>query len=237
MLTTLPTRAKRRAAETKKIKTSSKQLLLQLITMDLLLLAPHTPIILILGGVMAASWLIRKLFMQAPVVGAPTNAAVKIMLLFGFLVGILMLATAAGVCLSQAWDSGTHYLLLVTGLALILKPLKDVPWAAFIGLVIGSLCAGLVYIAYPLPENILGISSTWVYLAIFLIPALLVYVFFKFAEDLLKLVGTILASRPVTTTLVILCLLQGILLLLNVNIFTNFPHRIKDCLCTFSILF
>ena len=80
--------------------------------MDLLLLAPHTPIILTLGGVTAASWLIRKLFMQAPVVGAPTNAAVKIMSLFGFLVGILMLATAAGVCLSQAWDSGTRYLLL-----------------------------------------------------------------------------------------------------------------------------
>ena len=222
MLTTLPTRAKCRPTETKKIKTSSKQLLLRSITMNLLLLAPYTPIILILGGITAASWLIRKLSMQAPVVGPPTNAAVKIMSLFGFLVGILMLATAAGVCLSPAWDSGTRYLLLVTGLALILKPLKDVPWAAFIGLVIGSLCAGLVYIAYPLPEIILGISSTWVYLAIFLIPALLVYVFFKFAEDLLKLVGTILASRPIATTLGLLCLLQGILLLLNVSIFTSF---------------
>lgn len=190
--------------------------------MDLLLLTPYTPYVLILGGFTAASWLIGKLSKSAPVAGAPISAATKIMLLFGFLVGVLMLATAAGVWLSQAWDSGTRYLLVVTGLALVLKPLKDVPWAALIGLVIGGLCVGLVYILYPLPETVLSISSTWGYLAIFLIPALLAYIFFKFAEDLLKLVGMILASRPVVTVLGVLCLLQGVLLLLNMSIFTGF---------------
>jgi len=190
--------------------------------MDLQLLVPYTPYVLILGGITAASWLIRKLFKPAPVVAAPVSVAAKIMSLFGFLVGVLMLVTAAGVWLNQAWDSGTRYLLVVTGLALVLKPLKAVPWAALIGLVIGGSCAGLVYILYPLPETVLGISSTWVYLAIFLIPTLLAYIFFKFAEDLLKLVGTILASRPVVTILGILCLLQGVLLLLNMSIFTSF---------------
>ena len=190
--------------------------------MDLQLLVPYTPYVLILGGITAASWLIRKLFKPAPVVAAPVSVAVKIMSLFGFLVGVLMLVTAAGVWLNQAWDSGTRYLLVVTGLALVLKPLKDVPWAALIGLVTGGLCVGLVYILYPLPETVLGISSTWMYLAIFLIPALLAYIFFKFVEDLLKLVGTILASRSVATILGILCLLQGVLLLLNMSVFTSF---------------
>ena len=190
--------------------------------MDLQLLVPYTPYVLILGGITAASWLIRKLFKPAPVVAAPVSVAVKIMSLFGFLVGVLMLVTAAGVWLNQAWDSGTRYLLVVTGLALVLKPLKDIPWAALIGSVIGGLCVGLVYILYPLPETVLGISSTWMYLAIFLIPALLAYIFFKFAEDLVKLVGTILASRPVATILGILCLLQGVLLLLNMSVFTSF---------------
>jgi hypothetical protein len=190
--------------------------------MDLQLLVPYTPYVLILGGITAASWLIRKLFKPAPVVAAPVSFAVKIMSLFGFLVGVFMLVTAAGVWLNQAWDSGTRYLLVVTGLALVLKPLKDVPWAALIGLVTGGLCVGLVYISYPLPETVLGISSTWMYLAIFLIPALLAYIFFKFAEDLMKLVGTILASRPVATILGILCLLQGVLLLLDMSVFTSF---------------
>jgi hypothetical protein len=111
--------------------------------MDLQLLVPYAPYVLILGGIVAASWLIGKLSKRAPVVGAPVSAAVKVMSLFGFLVGILMLVTAAGVWLSQAWDSGTRYLLVVTGLALVLKPLKDIPWAALIGLVIGGLCVGL----------------------------------------------------------------------------------------------
>lgn len=171
---------------------------------------------------MAASWLIGRFLKAAPVVGVPVSASEKIILFFGFLVGILMLVTAAAVWLNQAWDSGTRYLLVVTGLALVLKPLKDVPWAALIGLVMGGLCVGLIYIMYPLPGTVLGISSTWVYLAIFLIPALLAYIFFKFAEDLLKLVGMILASRPVATILGITCLLQGVLLLLNVSIFASF---------------
>jgi len=92
-------------------------------------------LVLILGGIIATSWSIRKLSKPAPVAGAPVNTAVKIMVLFNFLVGILLLAIAAGVWLSQAWDSGTRYLLLVTSLALVLKPLKDIPWAALIGLV------------------------------------------------------------------------------------------------------
>jgi len=189
---------------------------------DLILLVPYTPYVLFLGGIAAASWLIRKLSGPTPVVGGAVSAAVKIMSLFGFFVGILMLVTAAGVWLAQAWDSGTRYLLVTTGLALVLKPLKDIPWAALIGLAIGGLCVGLVYVMFPLPGTVLSISSTWVYLAIFLVPALMTYLFFKFLEDLLKLVGMILASRPVATILGLLCILQGALLLLNMSLFTSF---------------
>jgi hypothetical protein len=43
---------------------------------------------------------------------------------------------------------------------------------------------------------------------------------FKFAEDLLKLIGWILASRPVATILGLVCIIQGILLLFNQSLFT-----------------
>lgn len=171
---------------------------------------------------MATSWLIARLSKPAPVVGSSVSATVRIMSVFGFLVGVLMLVTAAGVWSAQAYDSGTRLLLVFTSLALVLKTLKDVPWAALIGLAVGGLCVGAVYVLIPLPETVLGISSTWVYLAIFLIPALLAYMFFKFVEDLLKLAGLILASRPVATVLGVLCLLQGTLLLLNVSVFSGF---------------
>ena len=45
--------------------------------MDLQLLVPYAPYVLILGGIVAASWLIGKLSKRAPVVGAPVSAAVK----------------------------------------------------------------------------------------------------------------------------------------------------------------
>jgi hypothetical protein len=176
------------------------------------LLVNNTSYILILGGIVAASWLLEKLARPAPVVGKPVSWLVKLTSLFGFFVGILLLVTAAAVWSAKAWDSGTRYLLIVTGLALFLKPLKDIPWAALIGLVVGGLCAGSVYFFYPLPETVNGVSSTWIYLAIFFIPALLVYMLLKFLEDVLRLIGTILASKPVSIVLGLICIVQGILL-------------------------
>ncbi len=188
--------------------------------MDLTLLADYAPYILILGGIAAASWLLEKFARRAPVVGKLVSSLVKATSLFGFFVGVLLLVTAASTWSVQAWDSGTRYLLIVTGLALFLKPLKDIPWAALIGLAVGGLCVGFVFLLYPLPDTVFSISSTWIYLAIFLIPALFAYVLFKFAEDVLRLVGTILAFKPVAVALGLICITQGILMLLNKSLFT-----------------
>ncbi len=183
-------------------------------------LIDFTPHLLIIGGIAAASWLLEKLVKRTPIIGTPASWFVKVLSLFGFFIGALLLITGINASIGQAWDSGTIYLLIVTGLALILRPLKDIPWAALFGLLVGGLCVSLVLIFYPLPGTILGISSTWVYLFVFIVPALLVYVFFKFAEDLLRLVGMILASKPVSIVLGIACIIQGILLLLNTSLFT-----------------
>lgn len=182
-------------------------------------LASYTPFILILGGIVAISWLLEKLARPAPVVGQPISLLMKVVSLFGFFVGILLLATAVGAWSTPSVDSGTRYLLIASGLALLLKPLRDVPWAALLGLIVGIVCVGLVYLLFPLPEAVLGISSTWVYALIFFIPALLAYMLFKFLEDLLRLIGMILASKPVATILGLLCIVQGILLIFGVSLF------------------
>ena len=184
------------------------------------MLVDYTPYILILGGIVSASWLLEKFAGMAPVVGEPVSWLVKVVSLFGFFVGVLLLVTAVVVWLVQAWDTGTQYLLIVTGIALFLKPLKDIPWAALVGLVVGGLCAGFVFFLYPLPETVYGISSKWIYVVIFLIPALFVYVIFKFVEDVLRLIGSILAFKPVAIALGLICIAQGILMLLNKSLFT-----------------
>jgi len=183
---------------------------------NLTILADYVPYILILGGVVAASWLLER-------TAGPLSWIVKIASCFGFIVGILLMVTAAVVWSPPVPDAYTRYLLLATGLALILKPIKDIPWAALIALLVGGVCAGYVFLLLPLPETVFGISSTWIYLIIFFIPALLVYLLFKFIEDILRLIGIILASKPVAITLGLICIVQGVLLLLHTSLFTIIP--------------
>jgi len=180
---------------------------------NLTILADNVAYILILGGAIAASWLLERTV-------KPLSWIVKIASLFGFIVGILLMITAAVVWPSPAHEY-TRYLLIATGLALVLKPIKDIPWAALIAMLVGGVCAGYVFLYFPpLPETVLGISSTWIYLIIFFIPALLVYMMFKFIEDALRLIGMILASGPVAIILGLICIVQGVLLLLDKNLFT-----------------
>lgn len=190
--------------------------------MDLTFLVDYAPYILILGGIVAISWLLERLVKAVPVAGEPTSWLIKITSFFGFFVGILLIVTAAVAWSTKApqVDTGTQYLLIVAGLALFLKPMKDIPWAALLGLGVGGLCAGFVLLFYPLPETLYGISSTWIYLLIFFIPAVFVYMVFKFIEDVLKLIGMVLTFKPVTLALGLVCIAQGILLLLNTSLFT-----------------
>ncbi len=189
--------------------------------MDLTLLINYVPLILIMGGVTAISWLLERFLRPVPVVGEPLSLLMKVILLFEFFVGVLLIVTAAVAWATEAThvDSGTRYLLIVTGIALFLKPIKDTPWAALVGLAAGGFCAGFVYLFYPLPESVYGVSSTWIYLFVFFIPALVVYLLFKFIEDVLRLIGTILGFKPVSLALGLLCITQGILMLLERSLF------------------
>lgn len=190
--------------------------------MDFSILVNNAEYILIIGGIVAIAWFLEKLLKPVPVVGTPASILAKIVSFFGFFVGIILIITGAA-----AWqthtpqvDIYTIYLLIIAGLVLILRPIKDFPWAALLGLIAGGLSAGAVYFFFPLPETVLGIASIWVYIIIFLIPAVIVYMVFKFIEDVLKLIGTLLASKPVTLIVGFVCIAQGILLLLDKNLFT-----------------
>ena len=178
--------------------------------MSLTLLIDYAPYILILGGITAASWLITRDKAR------PTSY-------LGFFIGILLLTTAAVAWSEQELDTGTRYLLIATGLALFLKPIRDFPWAALFGLAAGCACAAYVIWFLDVPETVFGVQAKWIYIAAFLIPALIVYLIFKFIEDLLKLIGMILASKPVSLVLALLCIAQGILMLLNTSLFALSP--------------
>jgi hypothetical protein len=190
--------------------------------MDFSILVDYAPYILMLGGVVAMSWFIQKVVKPVPIVGTPASILTRIVSFFGIFIGIVLLLTGATAWQTQApqIDNYTTALFIIAGLALILKPIKDFPWAALMGLIAGGLCAGAVYFFFPLPATVFGIAAIWVYVAIFMIPAVIVYMVFKFIEDVLKLVGMLLASKPVTFIIGCVCIAQGILLLLDMNLFT-----------------
>lgn len=165
--------------------------------------------ILIFGGIVAVS----KMF--SFLIKGSAGKVLKGLGYLGIFVGALLLATGALVLFEQTSSIEVWGLLIVTGLGLVLKPLSKVPFSALLGLVVGLACVGLLYVYFPLPATVFGVSSFWIYLAIFFIPALIVFLIFKFAEELMKLFGMVLGSWPVMTVLGFLCIVQGILLLFN----------------------
>lgn len=186
------------------------------------LLVNNTPFLLIVGGIAATSWLLEKLVRRTPVFGKPLRWLVKIIAGLGFLIGILLMATGVVVWAAQSWDSVTQTLLIVTGIALFLKPIKDIRWASLIGLAAGCMCLGYVMLLNPLPPSFFGIESKWIYAAIFLVPTLFTYLLFRFVEDLLTFIGTILSFRLIAITIGTLCIIQGVLLLLDWSLYEIF---------------
>jgi hypothetical protein len=187
-----------------------------LIGLDLSVLVGFVPYILIFGGIVAVSKLLCFL------IKGSAGKVLKGLGYLGIFVGALLLATGAVVLFEQTSSIEVWGLLLVTGLGLVLKPLSKIPFSVLLGLLVGLVCVGLLYLYFPLPSTVLGVSSLWIYLAVFFVPALIVFLIFKFVEDLMKLFGMVLGSWPVMTFLGFLCIAQGILLLLNQSLLSLF---------------
>jgi len=183
---------------------------------DFSVLVGWVPWILILGGIVAASKLLAML------IRGFGGKILKGVGALGFFAGLFLLVAGLVVLLSQAGGVDTWALLILTGLGLALRPLSKIPLGALFGLIAGLACVGLLYIYFPLSSTILGFSSMWVYLVVFLVPALIVFILFKFAEDLARLFGLVLGSWPVLTVLGFLCIAQGALLFLNQSLFSLF---------------
>ena len=183
---------------------------------DFSIIVGWAPWILILGGVVAAS---KSLTMF---IRGLAGKILKGVGALGFFAGLFLLVAGIVVLLAQAGGVDTWALLILTGLGLALRPLSKIPLGALFGLIAGLACVGLFYNYFPLSSTVLGFSSMWVYLVIFLVPALIVFIVFKFAEDLARLFGLVLGSWPVLTILGFLCIAQGVLLFLNQTLLSLF---------------
>lgn len=145
----------------------------------------------------------------------------------GFVLGVLILATTAANFIGPhivppitknqtGWD--ILVLGLVTGFALSLKPIKDMKWAALITLGVGGLIMILFWLFVP------SAPSTLLIILIILL-MLIIYMALKFIEDFYTILSSVLTSPPIAVGLGVLCIIEGILLILNsslLEILTSF---------------
>jgi hypothetical protein len=125
----------------------------------------------------------------------------------GFLIGILAIVLVYQLFSSGKYDPFTLGILAVAGLMLFLRPIRNVRWAALVAFVVGLLAAYYAYNAFHV--------STTVLIIVFVAATLLLYLLFKFAEDLLGIVGAILSFAPIAVIIGLTCVVQAILILLG----------------------
>jgi hypothetical protein len=179
-------------------------------------------LILILGGLLAASWLLVRL---AGVSSDDMSSIVDKLSLIGFPVGILALfSIGAGLLLwSTMGDPGPEFIdeypafdlftiacLGILSLVLILRPIKDFRIGAFISLAIGLLGAGLLVL--------LGAESIQLLAIVFVVIFIALYLSIKLIEDLYLLIAEVLSSPIISIVVGVLCIIQGILLFFGVSI-------------------
>ncbi|MHA2365068.1 MAG: hypothetical protein ACXAC7_14010 [Candidatus Hodarchaeales archaeon] len=135
----------------------------------------------------------------------------------GFVIGVVILAVTAANFIGPhvtprvtgkqtGWD--VLVLGLVTGLALSLKPIKDMKWAALVTVGVGVGIMILIWMFVPS-------GPSYPLIAVVLIICFIVYIAFKFIEDFYLLISDILTLPPVAVGLGVLCIIEGILLLLD----------------------
>jgi hypothetical protein len=104
--------------------------------------------------------------------------------------------------------SYTYGILLLVGFSLVVKPIKMFPWAALLALLVSGVVTVLVW-------QFLNITGILWLILIFVVTLIVTYLLFKFVETIFKAIATILTFPVIAIPLGIICIIQGILLLIG----------------------
>lgn len=139
---------------------------------------------------------------------------------FAFVLGIGMLVMAFVVGTEHAVDWLTLVIIVLLAATLFLKPLREIPWAAVIGVIVGAVAA--YFGSQFLPATVFGVDQWIILVAIFLIVGAIVHGIFHFLEDVLTIAGKVLDWKPVMVLIGLVSVAEGVLLLLGRSILSFF---------------
>ena len=156
-----------------------------------------TPWALLIAGILLLTWVFnhfsKPLSKLLSVIGLP----------FGIYIFVLAILRAT----QNLHDNLAIILLALAGISLFARSLKNIKWAALLATLVGVL---LTYIVSLLFLNI----PLMLLLLVFSVFTLMTYLIFKFAEDFIQAIGTLLNFPPISTVLGILCIIKAISLLI-----------------------
>lgn len=139
---------------------------------------------------------------------------------FAFILGIGMLVMAFALWSEKAVNGFTLGVVVVLALTLFLKPLRQIPWAGVIGLVVGAIAAFAASLF--LPSKVFGVDEWIILVIIFLVVGAIVHTIFHFLEDVLAIASMVLEWKPVMILIGLVAIVEGVLLLLGSSISSLF---------------
>ncbi len=170
--------------------------------------------LLIAGGVCACAPLFKRI----------SQALGRLLSLAGFLVGIAVIIVAADAALGLKFFTNSfvspsiadqvmaspflrYYLplMIVLGLLLFSRPIRNIRWASLLALGVGLLAPYYVGALFPsLTTTILGV--------VFIIATLAVYTLLRFVEDIFEFVGSVLAFPPIAVGIGLAAIYFGVVM-------------------------
>ncbi len=123
-------------------------------------------------------------------------------------------------------DHFTCIFLIVIGIAMLFKPVNDMPLASIIGILAGS-AAALALVLF-VPDSAVEIIAYWInpklgLIIVFIVVTALVALTAKFYIGILQAISKFLSWPPIAFLIMVFCFVQGILLWgFGMSIFVNF---------------
>ncbi len=127
-----------------------------------------------------------------------------ISLAVGFLLGLWAITISIIGIAKGMLNIPTFIILFISGIGLFSKPIRKIRLAALLGLISG------LTVAYYF-NLIIGYGGLTILFLVFLTVALLTYLFFKFAEDIINMIGGLFSISPVSIIVGLVCILWAII--------------------------
>jgi len=187
----------------------------------LYLLISWNSLLLIIGGCVAASWLLIRLSSVSD--SEDITSLTQKMALVGFPVGVFSIFMTGAIFylnsqpigLPSSVDIFTLVFLGVMGLVLILRPIKDFKLGTVLSLAIGLLGSAILVL--------LGANSVKIIAGFFILLFLLIYGAVRLVEDLYLIIAEILSHPLISVIIGAICIFQGLLQIFHFSLIDFLP--------------